>query len=85
MDCPSPGEDRNPTVQDLRYAITDWAVKNYTQGSPLYLYLIDHGWPDDGTHGPYFDVAPGQLLYARELNEMLNAYEQATGGQRAKC
>jgi hypothetical protein len=81
VDCPLPNEDRNPTIQDLRYAITDWAVKNYTNGSPLYVYLIDHGWPDDGQHGPYFEVAPGQLLYAKDLNEMLNVYEQATGGQ----
>ncbi len=81
VDCPPSNEDRNAAVADLRYAITDWAVKNYTTGAPLYIYLIDHGWPDDGVHGPYFEVAPGQLLYAKDLNEMISMYEQTTGGK----
>ncbi|MEZ4529257.1 MAG: C13 family peptidase, partial [Desulfobacterales bacterium] len=66
---------------DLEYAITDRAVQTYTPGTPLYLYIIDHGYSDDGIHGPYFLISPNEVLYADELNTMLNTYETATGGQ----
>jgi len=81
VDCPMENDDRNLTVQDLRDTITGWAVDNYNSGTPLYIYLIDHGYSDDGVHGPYFEVAPGELLYAGILNDMLDDYEEETGGQ----
>ncbi len=81
VDCPPQNEDRNPTAEDVHYAITDWAVKNHAFGTPLYIYLVDHGYADDGEHGPGFMVAPGEFLYASDLNDMLNIYEQATDGQ----
>ncbi len=81
VDCPRPDEDRNITKADLEYAITDRAVKAYTPGTPLFLYIIDHGYSDDGIHGPYFMISPGEILYANELSTMLSTYETATGGQ----
>ncbi|CAN2047989.1 hypothetical protein GMMP13_490001 [Candidatus Magnetomoraceae bacterium gMMP-13] len=81
VDCPLASEDRELTVEDLRYAITDWAVRTHRDETPLYVYLSGHGYPDDDEHGPYFLLAVGQLLYANELNDMLNSYEQETGGQ----
>jgi len=81
VDCPRPDEDRNLTVADLEYAITDRAVKTYTPGTPLFLYIIDHGYSDDGIHGPYFMISPNEILYADKLNTLLNTYETATGGQ----
>ncbi|ACL03826.1 two component regulator propeller domain protein [Desulfatibacillum aliphaticivorans] len=81
VDCPASNEDRDPAVSDVEYAITDWAATNYTEDTPLFVYLIDHGYPDDGVNGPYFQVAPGENLYASQLDAMLDAYEAATGGQ----
>ncbi len=81
VDRPMPDEDRNLTVADLEYAITDRAVKAYTPGTPLYLYIIDHGYADDGIKGPSFMISPGEILYADDLNAMLNTYENETGGQ----
>ncbi|WP_015946902.1 carboxypeptidase-like regulatory domain-containing protein [Desulfatibacillum aliphaticivorans] len=81
VDCPAPNEDRDPAVSDVEYAITDWAATNYTEDTPLFVYLIDHGYSDDGVNGPYFQVAPGENLYASQLDAMLDAYEAATGGQ----
>ncbi len=81
VDCPGMDEDRNLTISDVEYAITDWAISNTVQAVPLYVYLMDHGYPDDGIHGPYFQTAPGENLYAPALDAMLDAYEQATGGQ----
>ncbi len=81
VDRPRSDEDRNLTVADLHYAITDWAVKTYTPGTPLYLYIIDHGYADDGIKGPSFMISPGEILYADDLNAMLNTYETETGGQ----
>ncbi|CAN2048695.1 hypothetical protein GMMP1_600021 [Candidatus Magnetomoraceae bacterium gMMP-1] len=81
VDCPPANEDRNLTVEDLRYAITDWAVKTYNEGKPLYVYLSGHGYPKDNENEAYFLLSPGIPLYANELNDMLNIYEQETGGQ----
>jgi len=81
VDRPSEDEDRNPTVADIHYAITDWAVDRHNPDTPLYVYLIDHGYPDDGEHGPYFVVAPGELLYAGMLNDLMDSYQQATDGR----
>ncbi len=81
VDCPPESNDRNLVVDDVHEAITKWAVENHTPGTPLYIWLIDHGYPDDSEHGPYFMVAPGQLLFAGDLNQMFNTYEEATDGQ----
>ncbi len=80
-DVPPENESRNLTKEDFTYAISDWAVKNHKPGTPLFVWLIDHGYPDNGTHGPYFVISPGQLLYAAELNQLLSTYESMTGGQ----
>ncbi|WP_226992370.1 carboxypeptidase regulatory-like domain-containing protein [Desulfatibacillum aliphaticivorans] len=80
VDCPPSNEDRDPAISDVEYAITDWAVTNYTEDTPLFVYLIDHGYSDDG-NGPYFQVSSGENLYASQLDEFLDAYEAATGGQ----
>ncbi len=81
VDRPRPHEDRDLTVEDIQFAITEWAVNTYTEGTPLFISLIDHGFPDDGLNGPYFQIAPGQLLYADALDDMISTYEQKTGGQ----
>jgi len=80
-DVPPENESRNLTKEDVRYAITDWAVKNHKSGTPLFVWLIDHGYPDYGEPGPCFMISPGELLYAAELNQMLSTYENMTGGQ----
>jgi hypothetical protein len=81
VDRPMPDEDRNLTVSDLEYAITERAVNAHTPGTPLFLYIIDHGYADDGIKGPSFMISPGEILYADELNTMLNTYESETNGQ----
>ena len=80
VDIPKDDENRNPTIEDIRYAITEWAVENYSQNTPLYIYLIGHGYPETDEYDPGFVVAPGQILYAGTLHEMLNTYENATNG-----
>jgi len=80
VDIPKENENRNPTIEDLRYAITEWAVDNYYPGTPLFIYFTGHGYPKTDNYDPSFMVAPGQILYASILHEMLNVYETKTNG-----
>ncbi len=81
LDCPPEGErPRDPTAADLEYAVTGWAVDAYLPDIPFYIWLIDHGYPDDGVHGPWFMVSPGEPVHVGQLDAMIDAYETATGG-----
>ena len=81
IDCPPDNEDRNLTIEDVKHAITEWAVSSYIPNKPLYIYIIDHGYPDDGKNGPSFLLAPQAPLYASKLNELINTYEEKTSNQ----
>ncbi len=76
-DLPPENENRNISLNDVEHSLKNWAVDAHIPGIPLYIWLIDHGYPDDGTHGPWFVISPGQALYADALDSLIDAYESA--------
>jgi ligand-binding sensor domain-containing protein len=80
VDIPTLEESRELEKDDIQFAITQWAVQNNTPDLPLFISLIDHGIKANGTDGPGFLISPGHILYANELNSMLEIYEEKTGG-----
>ena len=82
VDSPPLNENRNITLSDVEYAVKNWAADAHIPGIPLYIWLIDHGYPDDGTHGPWFVISPGQALYADALDSMTDTYESLADNSR---
>ncbi len=66
--------DDSPTVAELRWAIETWAAEQDSTG-PLYLVFIDHGGIDT------FEVFPGQVITASQLNDAISVFETTTGRQ----
>jgi hypothetical protein len=64
-------DDDNPTVDDFKKAITEWAPAQSTDG-PLYCYLIDHGEIDK------FKIFPFQILLASDLKLFLDTFQETT-------
>ena len=63
--------DDTPTVDDVRWAIEQWARDQASVG-PLYIVLIDHG--GIGT----FEIMPGEIITGTELYASISAFENAT-------
>jgi outer membrane protein assembly factor BamB len=61
-----------PTVAKLRGAMETWAVNQPSTG-PLYVVLIDHGGIDT------FEVFPGEVITAAQLDSSFAAFETTTG------
>jgi len=69
-----PDVDTTATTPTLQYAITTWAVSRARPGTPVYLYMVDHGTDNLFLVDGYGDaVTPGQL------NGWLNTLEDTTG------
>ncbi|MGA1840282.1 MAG: MopE-related protein [bacterium] len=60
-------DDFTPTVDDIKYAITDWALNQLNTG-PLYIYLIGQGAEDQ------FQIMPGQMITAGELRDCIDNF-----------
>ena len=65
-------DDSSPTVAEFGSSITTWAANRSSDG-PLYIYLIDHGGIDS------FEIFPGEVLSASQLNSFINTFQTATG------
>jgi len=65
-------DDLTPTKDEVAAAISGWAAAQDSSG-PLYLYLADHGAPNQ------FLVASGQPLTGAVLNAALDSFQKATG------
>lgn len=65
-------DDNSPTVAEFSQKVIGWAAARNTDG-PLYIYLLDHG----GTEA--FKINFGEILYADQFKNTLDAFQDATG------
>ena len=72
-DLSQPGVDDTPTKEHLRDAIQTWARSRVGLGTPLWLYLVDHGDVDR------FHNEVGEVVSAAELDLWLSNLEATTG------
>lgn len=70
------GYDAPATVNNLRQAITSWAVSRVGTNRPLTLYLMDHG----GIDNFFIDGTSNQEMAPDQLHEWLNQLETAVPG-----
>lgn len=70
-------DDYDPTVNDLDEQIQRFQEVSEETG-PLYLYLVDHGTPDKIQLKPTNSLGPQQILTSSQLDEMLDAFQEAT-------
>lgn len=68
-------DSKQMAVDTLKTAITEWAVDQDSSG-PLYLYLNDHGGIN------HFEMYPGELLSAQQLDAFLDTFQAQTENQR---
>ena len=66
--------DDTPTVDEVRWAIEEWAQGQASVG-PLYIVLINHGGIDT------FEIVPGEIITAADLYASISAFENATDRQ----
>jgi len=66
------GYDEQATNDNLREAITEWAVDKVGKGQPLTLYMMDHGGVDEF----YIDNVNGEVVDPDDLNEWLTELEE---------
>jgi hypothetical protein len=64
-------DDDSPTLAEFKNSIMQWAANQKSDG-PLYVYLIDHGGVDT------YNLFPGEIIHARNLNEWLTVFQDAT-------
>jgi len=65
------GYDASASLENLRFAITEWAADRLGDAGVLTLYMMDHGDPDK----LYIDDLNGQILTPDDLDEWLTAVE----------
>lgn len=63
-----PGVDAQPTVENLRLAITDWAVSRVGPQRPLTVFLVDHG----SHNAVYLDSPSQQWVSPAQLDGWLS-------------
>lgn len=67
------GRDANATLDNLAFAITDWARQRLANQQSLTLYLMDHGDPDTF----YLDKSQQQIVTPEQLDGWLDQLEAA--------
>ncbi len=67
-----PDVDANATLENLQYAITQWAINEGADS--LVLYLNDHGGPDT------FRLSETEILTAAQLNTWLDDLQSSISG-----
>ena len=72
VDLSSVVDESKATVKNFLSAITDKASKEDKKG-PLYIYMVDHG-----TNGA-FKISSSQILYANDLKNALDTFQNSTG------
>jgi hypothetical protein len=72
-DLGQPGVDKAPSWENVRDAIQEWARTRVGLGTPLWVYLADHGQVDR------FHNEIGEVVTAGELNLWLNNLEATSG------
>ena len=78
VDCPRQ-DDQPISLDNIEYAITDWATLERTQKGNLFLYLVGHGFPlDNSNENASFQITSKVKLYADQLNQWINDYEVKT-------
>lgn len=70
------GYDDSATAQNLREAITTWAVERVSPAQSLILYIVDHGDREQ----IYLDNLRGEVLTPNELNTWLSTLEETVPG-----
>ncbi len=70
------GRDDDATLDNLQFAITEWAKSNLTANRQLMLYLVDHGDPDIF----YLNKSKQQALRPEQLDAWLDQLEDALPG-----
>jgi len=77
-DSTLPGFNALPTEDNLRTALTTWALERVNAERPLTLYLIDHGNPNM----VYLDRPAGESVTPAQIDTWLTQLETARPGVR---
>ncbi|MEM7532538.1 MAG: fibronectin type III domain-containing protein [Chloroflexota bacterium] len=75
-DSTLPEHDREATIANLRWGVTQWAKARVSETNMLNIYLIDHGGEDT----VYVDGMNEELLSASDLDAWLTELETAVPG-----
>ena len=73
--------DKKPYVYNIKDALLNWSVSNYSPGNSLFIFILGQWSINSETQIPELQLPDNQSISALDFHDSFSLYEQETGGQ----